>query len=199
MKKKRLLLHALFIFLVGLALSYFASPTLLENLFATTTMRAQWEKHYDSLGALTHAADAIVAGEVVDLAPGRTVPDDPTVAFTNVRLKVNRAIKGDVGPTIDLEVVGDFRKNRVILLEVPQFEVGRRYLLFLNRQKTAPFMHYVINNQAGYALATDREGLAIVKAADHDDPVASQLDNMRLPVVLDMLRRAARPERPTVQ
>lgn len=191
--KKRLMtiLPVLLVFAAGFAVAYAATTPVFEDLFGTTKMRAQWEKHFDSVGALVNGAEAVVVGEVVGMTPGRTVPEDPTVTFTNVRLKVNRAIKGDVGAFVDVEVVGNHIESRLILLELPEFEVGGRYLLFLAEQKQAPFLHYVINNQGGFTIRPDAQGIGVLKAADHHDEVAEQLHDMRLPVALGKIAREA--------
>jgi hypothetical protein len=165
--------------------------------------RATWIERHTSLASLARSADAVISGQVVDIQSGRSVassdPEVPALHFSNVVLRVSEAVKGDIrrGDPVTVEVVGDYvskggsRPGRIE--GIPDFHNGGRFLLFLKRQTEAPFEWYVLNNQSGYSIRGSGPQ-ALVRAADHLDGVAAELDHLTLPIAIQRIEAALRRE-----
>ncbi len=184
--KKKTILTATAAFLLGLGGAYFGTTPIFESIYSQTKIHAMWKDHFTSLQGLRDGVDAVVLAEVVDIVPGRIVGDagNPEVKFTNVILQVRGALRGDTPRDIVLEVTGDLLgERRVVFLEMPEYEVGERYLLFLNRSEDSD-VWYVVNNQGGYRVVLSESREAFLQAADPEDEVAAELHGMELGAAL---------------
>ncbi len=168
-------------FALGLAGAYYGSAPVFEELLAQKEIRASWKDHFATVEDLREGVDAIVVGEVVAMRPGRVVgdPSDPDIEFTNVSLSVSHPLKGRTEREIVVEVTGNLTGERVVFLDLPRFELGQAYLLFLNRSAEAD-VWYVVNNQGGYHVARSDNDEFFVRAADPEDEVASEFDGLEL-------------------
>ncbi len=190
---KKTLIWVAAAFALGLAVSYLATPVILDTYFQQTTFHAMWKDHFNTLGELHGGVDAIAVGQVVAMQPGRIVgdPSNPELEFTNLTFKVDTAIKGGLDREITLEVTGNLLQHQVIFLAQPDFHIGQSYLLFLNRQEDTGYW-YVANNQSGYQLILDRPGNVVLHAADPEDKVAAQLHERGLVQALNLIEIAGR-------
>ncbi len=136
----------------------------------TITAKAQWKNVYRTQSGLVAGADLIVLAEHVSAELGRFAGhDEDALPFTNNTFKVEKILKGDYeGSELVVEQTGGVMANGMIFSidDGGPYEVGGRYLLFLNSNEKGAF--YVINHQARYHVRGDE-----LEGVDPTDPVVA--------------------------
>ncbi len=139
-------LHAWFL-AAGLAvvglLAYLqgAPPGTAPSAASTIVLHPSWAMGYGSLDELQAAADlAVVArvNEVVADGAGLVVPEIPDTVF---RMTIERTLKGTSGPSIlVIQTGGHLHGIRFVLEGDPLMEAGDRYVLYLTRVPSGPYV-----------------------------------------------------------
>ena len=85
------------------------------------------------LPSLVRATPLIIVGKVLSLQPGRIAGEgEGRLQFNDVRVGVEKRLKGDAPETVVVEQV-DMTRRRVLTPEVgPVYKPGERYVLFLS-------------------------------------------------------------------
>jgi hypothetical protein len=111
-----------------------------------------------NLEELTARADRIFAGRCTET---KLVPNDKLGAVTRVTFEVERVIKGDLGSTLTIEVVGAEAGRMapgLAALDVPRFSPGERVVLFLYPDSTLGLTSPVALGQGKFSVLYDKEG-----------------------------------------
>ncbi len=134
---------------------------------------AAWKQTFDAPSALARGVDVVAVATAVSTRPGRIAYSDngeDSLPFEEVTFDVDRGLKGaSPGDTLVVERAGGVDHERLaVLLDADggPFEIGTRYLLFLNRQEDGPFL-YQVNDQGRFRVEKER-----LVAVSEDDPVA---------------------------
>jgi hypothetical protein len=121
---------------------------------------------------LVGEAEQIFVGPVT-AAVSRRLPDGLIV--TDVTFSPVRGLKGAVGPSVVLEVVGGTVNGLTLKLEgVPSFEVGRHYVVFSKENRSSVFP-VVGGDQGLFTVETDAAGRAGVVLDASRRPVTGAL------------------------
>jgi hypothetical protein len=113
-----------------------------------------------NLEELTARADRIFAGSCVEI---EKVAHPQLGSVTRVTFEVERAIKGDLGATLTIEVVGPevgraAQHPGVTALDLPRFVPGERVVLFLYPDSALGLTSPVALGQGKFAVLRDKEG-----------------------------------------
>ncbi|MCA1620503.1 MAG: hypothetical protein LC795_14580 [Acidobacteria bacterium] len=150
---------------------------------------AHWKEHFQGLGQMVAASDAVVLARADSVAPGRVAfssNNEDSLAFEVVNFTVVRGMKGErTGGTVSVERVSSSQDGTVAYFNFDggDFEVGGTYLLFLKRQEDGGPYYYQVNDQGRF----HEEGGRLV-AASPGDPVAGALHGRSTADALKMLR-----------
>jgi hypothetical protein len=150
---------------------------------------AHWKEHFDGIGQMVKASDAVVLARADSVAPGRVAfssNNEDSLAFEVVNFTVLRGMKGErTGETVSVERVSSTQDGTVAYFNFDggDFEVGGTYLLFLKKQEDGGPYYYQVNDQGRF----HEEGGRLV-AASPDDPVAAQLHGRQVSEGLDLVR-----------
>ena len=121
---------------------------------------------------LVGEAEQIFVGPVTATA-SRRLPDGLIV--TDVTFAPAQGLKGAVGSTVVLQVVGGTADGLTLKLEgVPSFEVGRRYVVF-SKENGLSIFPVVGGDQGFFFVETDAAGRAGVVLDAHRRPVTGAL------------------------
>ncbi len=156
---------------------------------ATITAKAQWKNIYHTRSGLVAGADLIVLAEHVSAEPGRFVGyGEDALPFTNNTFKIEKILKGDYeGSELVVEQTGGVMANGTVfnLDDGGPYEIGGRYLLFLNSDEQGAF--YVINSQARYNVRGDE-----LEGVDPTDPVVAGFHRAKFDDAHEMIRARIR-------
>ena len=154
---------------------------------------AHWKEHFQGIGQMVAASDAVVLVRADSVAPGRVAYSsngEDSLAFEVVNFTVLRGMKGErTGSTVSVERVSSMQGDTVAYFNFDggDFEVGGTYLLFLKKQEDGGPFYYQVNDQGRF----HEEGGRLV-AASPGDPVAGALHGRSTADALGMLRQEAR-------
>ena len=140
----------------GKATSWLA-PALAGSLLLTLPLEAGQIRSLN-LEELTGRADRIFAGRCLET---EVVSHPQLGAVTRVTFEVERAIKGDLGSTLTVEVVGASARPNVstfTALDVPRFAPGERVVLFLYPDSSLGLTSPVALGQGKFSVLHDKEG-----------------------------------------
>jgi hypothetical protein len=135
---------------------------------------ASWKEHFEGIGQMVKASDAVVLARADSVAPGRVAYSsngEDSLAFEVVNFTVTRGMKGErTGSTVSVERVSSTQGDNIAYFNFDggNFEVGGTYLLFLKRQEDGGPYYYQINDQGRF----HEEG-GQLRAVEPGDPVAS--------------------------
>jgi hypothetical protein len=136
---------------------------------------AAWKNKFDSLPAQVRGVDVIALAEAVSTMPSRVAHSEDgsdTLPFEVTDFRVVRALKGTSdGASLLVERAGGSDGAETVFIDADggDFEGGRRYLLFLNRQEDGPCF-YQINDEERFEIAAGR-----LRAVAADGPIAAVL------------------------
>jgi len=111
-----------------------------------------------NLEEMTVRADRIFAGRCLET---EIVAHAKLGAVTRVTFEVERAVKGDLGSTLTIEVVGSGSGQPapgLMTLDVPRFAPGERVVLFLYPDSSLGLTSPVALGQGKFSVLHDKEG-----------------------------------------
>ena len=150
---------------------------------------AHWKEHFQGIGQMVAASDAVVLVRADSVAPGRVAfssNNEDSLAFEVVNFTVVRGMKGErTGSSVSVERVSGTQDGTVAYFNFDggDFEVGGTYLLFLKKQEDGGPYYYQVNDQGRFHEEAGR-----LVAASPDDPVAGALHGRSTAEALRMLR-----------
>lgn len=123
---------------------------------------------------LVESAQAVVRGEILSVAPGRTPSGLPA---TEYRLRVDARLKGSVPQELTLRVLGGPTKDGHVwqVYGAPQFRPGDRALLFLMAHADGTYGPLHLAMGAFHELATTRGRLALRDLTEMEDVSSATL------------------------
>jgi hypothetical protein len=110
------------------------------------------------LHEISRAAEVIADVTVQAVTPYWATPSGAEAFRTKVIFKVNRAVKGNPGPTLTLVFLGGEVGERALKIPgVPEFEVGGRYVLFSESPDKAVVCPLLGMDQGALRVVHDKE------------------------------------------
>ncbi len=135
---------------------------------------AHWKEHFQGIGQMVAASDAVALVRADSVAPGRVAyssNNEDSLSFEVVNFTVVRGMKGErTGSSVSVERVSSTQGDTVAYFNFDggDFEVGGTYLLFLKKQEDGGPYYYQINDQGRF----HEEG-GHLRAVTPDDEVTS--------------------------
>jgi len=130
-------------------------------------------------------SEAVVEGQVTALEvilPGGLAAKGASHAmiYTRVSMRVTRELAGSVGKTLDFTIAGGSAEGMgVAVVGMPDFEVGKRYLLFL-RKGYESVADPITGLSQGYfqIVPSEPEGRDVLLTSGHDTVVGIESDRV---------------------
>jgi hypothetical protein len=123
-------------------------------------------KHFD-LGRMTASAARVFRGTVTDVRPGTVKVGGGQLATTIYRIRVTETFKGEFATFkdityADVEMIGNIKadsegsgiRHFAIFRDMPRFEVGRDYMLFLTAESSIALSSPVGLAQGSFEIDT---------------------------------------------
>lgn len=128
------------------------------------------------LPALVEGASLIIVGKIEGVKPGRVAGQgDAQLEFNDVRVQVEKRLKGEAPQVITVEEVSQAR--RVVISPMgPPFQAGERYVLFLMRGEGE---RYVPLPRGRFYLEGGRVGPLDMEEAKFLGQIESSVKGMR--------------------
>lgn len=148
---------------------------------------AAWRHAAVNLQQMVQDADVIAVVTATASYPGRLATShkgESSHAFELVDLSVSEVVKGSAGGPLTVERDADVQNGRwVISHDGGPFGPGTDHLVFLKKQPNTPYF-VLMNDQGRYAVG--RGGRL---ESSRQGPVSAELQAMRLPEALGLVRR----------
>ncbi len=133
---------------------------------------AAWKTTFSSAPEMIRGVDAVVLAQAVATKPSRVAASEDgsdSLPFEVTEFTVLRGLKGvAAGEAVAVERAGGSdEKGSPVYLDADggDFEVGRTYLLFLNRQEEGPY-YYQVNPAGRYSVEAGRLKAAVEPSGD---------------------------------
>lgn len=154
-----------------------ATPAAPPAAAPNTESMAEWH-HFDSLGDLVAAADAIARVAVVGKTGEETIPGGRApVAFTAFQVRSLRVLKGQPGPTFTLLELGREGDTANTYPELPLLTPGAEVVVFLHDVSTHPNFRdgtrkfQILGLEGAYIVAQGR-----IRSLSSDSKLSPQTD-----------------------
>lgn len=155
----------------------------------SASVKMAWKDVFDDLSGMTRQVDAVVLARATGVQEGRVAVSESgedSVAFELVEFETLRPIKHlRPGETFLLERATETEVDGKSLFldgDGGPFEVGARYLLFLQEQPGTGY-YFQVNDQGRFRVSAGR-----LHPVVPDDPVAQTLDGRSVADALDLVK-----------
>ncbi len=146
-KKKKLLLFASLILIIGLAIAYLSASAQNSNPHARTQIDVSWEA-YQTLGSLKSNASSIIVGQVVSVKETISIESVP---YTDFVVSVTQSIKGSLAPASSV-IVRQLGNSTLSVEGEHLLNVGDKVILFLTASPVSAVMYIVGGPQGHFTL-----------------------------------------------